>query len=111
MRFLKFIIIVLFCIFISSCALFSTSEYKIINPNTTEVARHNLQVLKLAGAFSQPYLLVDRTGKTSLRDLYIFINETQAPLARSKEVISSLIKYNEAVIASMNKNKEDSDNG
>jgi hypothetical protein len=102
MKRLRWIILMIFPI-LCSCSLFSADQFNIINPNAEEIARHNLEVLKLANINTQPYLIVDKNGKTSLKNLYLFINETQAPLARSEEVVRSLIKYNEAVLSTMNK--------
>lgn len=95
---MRFTILIFMCILISGCSLFSTKEFNITNPNATEVARHNLYMIKTSLIGTKNYLLVNENGKSSLKDMFLYINALRYPLEIDRILMNLLIKYNRDII-------------
>ena len=88
---------------LTSCSLFSVKDYKIINTDAKSVASHNLSVLRYCNVNNTNYLYVDKDFNTTTRNLFVYINDLNEDLARSKACFESLEAYNIGVVQQMEK--------
>ena len=86
---------------LSGCSLFSVKPHTINTDDAKRIATHNLSVLNYCDVNNSNYLYVDQKGKTTTRNLYVYINDINEDLARSKLCYQALTHYNEDVIANL----------
>lgn len=98
---MRLIILIFMCILISGCSLFSTKEFNITNPNATEIARHNLYMIQTSLIGTKNYLLVNKNGKSSPKDVFLYINSLRYPLEIDRILMNLLIEYNRGIIKSI----------
>lgn len=87
-------ILVFLLALISGCSLFSVKDYNIVNQDAKTVALYNLSVLQVCNVSNTNYLYVDRDFDTTTRNLFVYINDLNEDLARSKLCFKTLENYN-----------------
>ncbi|WP_440682154.1 hypothetical protein [Cysteiniphilum halobium] len=81
------------------CSLFNVKQHTLNNDDAKRIATHNLSVLHYCDVNNVNYLYVDPNGKTTMRNLFVYINDINEDLARSKLCYQALTHYNEDVIS------------
>ena len=96
-------LVLLSCLLISSCSIFSVKDYQIVQQDAKTVATHNLSLLRYCNISNENYLYVNDQFDTNRRNLLVYINDINEDLARAKVCFDALEDYNLEIIESSQK--------
>ena len=103
MKTLNIINSIILIFLLSGCSILGVKEHQFNVDEAKHVATYNLLVLRYCNTANTNYVYVDETGKTSLRNLFVYINDLNEDLTRSKVCFETLTKYNNDVLAKLSK--------
>lgn len=84
-------------VILSGCSLLPRSGM-VLNTDAQSVARYNLTMLSVCNLNTPNYLYVDKNFDTTLRNLFIYINDLNEDLMKAQLCCNALIDYNKSVI-------------
>lgn len=97
------IAVIVTLLLLTSCALLDTKRYNIVDSDARSVAQYNLKTLERFNTNHANFLYVDEDGKTSVRNILMYINDLNEDVERSRICYSSLIDYNKQIVEAFSK--------
>ncbi len=82
----------------TGCSVFSFKQHTINNEEAKSVATYNLSVLRYCDTDNTNFIYVDEAGKTTIRNLYLYMNDLNEDVSRAKACYEALTAYNQGVV-------------
>lgn len=91
---------------LSGCGLFPTVYYD-SKASAYDIAQHNYETLLASQDNRKDYLLVDKNGTATPKDMFLYINGLREPLEKYKLATQNLIQYNKQIMKELRKSNAD----
>lgn len=84
--------------FLCNCSFFNMKNYTVVSTDAKVVAAYNLLVMRYCNLSNTNYLYVNKDHCAKAADLFIYINDINEDLEKSKLCFKTLQNYNQSVI-------------